>query len=117
MKPIHHPPLDAITLEGIFHALSDPARAAIFANIAFSQDSQNCTAFAQIRDRIIPKSTLSQHFNALREAGLIRSERRGVEMHNVSRCEELEQRFPGLIPSILTAYRKQLQETMSSEGA
>jgi DNA-binding transcriptional ArsR family regulator len=117
MKPIFHPPLQAVTLEGIFHALSDPTRAAIFANIAFSQCAQNCTAFAQIADRTIPKSTLSQHFNALREAGLIRSERRGVEMHNVSRCDELEQRFPGLIPSILTAYRKQFQETASSEVA
>ena len=117
MKPIVHPPLDAITLEGIFHALSDPARAAIFANIALSQCPQNCTAFAQISDRPIPKSTLSQHFNALREAGLIRSERRGIEMHNISRCDELEQRFPGLIPSILTAYKKQLQETAGSEVA
>lgn len=117
MKPIFHPPLHAITLEGIFHALSDPTRAAIFANIAFSQCPQTCTAFAQISSRAIPKSTLSQHFNALREAGLIRSERRGVEMHNVSRCDELEQRFPGLIPSILTAYRRQLQETASSAVA
>jgi DNA-binding transcriptional ArsR family regulator len=117
MKPISHPPLQAVTLEGIFHALSDPARAAIFANIAFSQCAQNCTAFAQISDRTIPKSTLSQHFNVLREAGLIRSERRGVEMHNVSRCEELERRFPGLIPSILAAYKKQLEEGASSEVA
>jgi DNA-binding transcriptional ArsR family regulator len=117
MKPIFHPPLDAITMEGIFHALSDPARAAIFANIAFSQCPQNCAAFAQISDRTIPKSTLSQHFNALREAGLIRSERRGVEMHNISRCDELEQRFPGLIPSILSAYKKQLEERASADVA
>jgi DNA-binding transcriptional ArsR family regulator len=107
MKPIFHPPLDAITLEGIFHALSDPARTAIFANIAFAQCPQNCTALAQVSDRAIPKSTLSQHFNALREAGLIRSERQGVEVHNSSRCDELERRFPGLIPSILNAYKKQ----------
>jgi DNA-binding transcriptional ArsR family regulator len=117
MKPIFHPSLDAITLEGIFHALSDPARTAIFANIAFSQCPQNCTAFAQISDRTIPKSTLSQHFNALREAGLIRSERQGVEVNNISRCEELEQRFPGLIPSILNAYKKQLQENAESDAA
>ncbi len=110
MKPIFHPPLDAITLEGIFHALSDPGRAAIFADIAFSQCAQNCTVFSRVSDRTIPKSNLSQHFKALREAGLIRSERQGVEMHNVSRCPEIEERFPGLISSILTAYKKQLQE-------
>ena len=110
MKPIFHPPLEAITLEGIFHALSDPERAAIFAQITFSTCAQNCTVFSQISERTIPKSTLSQHFKALREAGLIRSERQGVEMHNVSRWEEIETRFPGLIPSILNAYKKQLEE-------
>ncbi len=109
MKPIYHPPLDAITLEGIFHALSDPVRAAIFADIAFSACAQNCRVFSQISDRTIPKSTLSQHFKALREAGLIHSERQGVEMHNVSRCAEIEQRFPGLIPSILSAYKRQVE--------
>ncbi len=108
MKPLFHPPIDAITLEGIFHALSDPVRASIFANIAFSDCPQNCTVFAQRCDKEIPKSTLSQHFKALRDAGLIRSERQGVEMRNVSRCSEIEGRFPGLIPSILTAYKKQL---------
>ena len=117
MKPIFHPSLDAITLEGIFHALSDPARTAIFANIAFSECAQNCTALAQVSDRAIPKSTLSQHFNALREAGLIRSERRGVEVKNISRCGELEQRYPGLIPSILNAYKKQFQEKAASNAA
>jgi len=53
----------------------------------------------------------------LREAGLIRSERQGVEVHNISRCDELEQRFPGLIPSILTAYKKQLAEDAAPEAA
>jgi len=110
MKPIFHPPLDTITLEGIFHALSDPVRVAIFAEITFADCAQNCTVFAQILDRAIPKSTLSQHFKVLREAGLIRSERQGVEMNNVSRWSEVEGRFPGLIPSILNAYKKQLQE-------
>ena len=40
----------------------------------------------------------------LREAGLIRGERRGVEMHNTSRCTEIEQRFPGLIRAIVNAH-------------
>jgi len=57
-----------------------------------------------VGNKTIPKSTLSQHFKTLREAGLIRSERHGVEMHNVSRCAELEERFPGLIRAIVTAH-------------
>jgi DNA-binding transcriptional ArsR family regulator len=55
-------------------------------------------------DCSIPQSTLSQHFRALREAGLVRSERHGVEMHKTSRCKEIEQRFPGLLPAILNAH-------------
>lgn len=55
-------------------------------------------------DRVIPKSSLSNHFKVLRESGLIRSERQGVEMRNQTRCAELDERFPGLIGSILVAY-------------
>jgi hypothetical protein len=40
----------------------------------------------------------------LREAGLIRGERQGVEMRNHSRCQEVDSRFPGLIGAILSAY-------------
>jgi DNA-binding transcriptional ArsR family regulator len=60
--------------------------------------------FLTVSDKTIPKSTLSQHFRALREAGLIRGERRGVEMHNTSRCAEIEQRFPGLLQAIVNAH-------------
>jgi hypothetical protein len=40
----------------------------------------------------------------LREAGLIRGERHGIEMRNHSRCAEVEERFPGLVAAILRAY-------------
>lgn len=90
------------------HALSDPVRVAIFADIANSNCSQNCSSFLAVGEKDIPKSTLSQHFKALREAGLIRAERIGVEMHNVSRCVEIEKRFPGLIPAIVSAHKSQL---------
>jgi DNA-binding transcriptional ArsR family regulator len=60
--------------------------------------------FLTVSDKAIPKSTLSQHFRALREAGLIRGERRGVEMHNTSRCAEIEERFPGLLRAIVNAH-------------
>lgn len=109
MRPLFHPSIDDITVEAILHALSDPVRVAIFADIAGSGCSQNCSAFLQVLDKAIPKSTLSQHFKALREAGLIRSERQGVEMQNTSRCAELEQRFPGLISSIVNAHNVQLR--------
>ncbi len=109
MRPLSHPSLDDITLEGILHALSDDVRVAIFAGIAGSDCSQRCSAFSNVSKKTVPKSTLSQHFKALREAGLIRSERRGVEMLNTSRCAEIDSRFPGLIATIINAHIIQAQ--------
>jgi DNA-binding transcriptional ArsR family regulator len=104
MRPLFHPSLEEITVEGILHALSDPIRVAIFADIVSQECSQNCSTFLTVSDKAIPKSTLSEHFRALREAGLIRGERRGVEMHNTSRCAEIEERFPGLLRAIVNAH-------------
>lgn len=104
MRPLTHPSLEDITVEGILHALSDPVRVAIYAQLACAERANTCSAFLQIEDRCIPKSTLSQHFRALREAGLIRSERRGVEVLNTTRCEEIQQRFPGLLAAIMEAH-------------
>jgi DNA-binding transcriptional ArsR family regulator len=107
MRPLVHPAPEDITVEGILHALADPVRVAIFADIAASGGPQTCSSFLTVSERNVPKSTLSQHFKALREAGLIRSERRGVEMHNTSRCAEVETRFPGLIAAIVNAHKTQ----------
>ena len=107
MRPLLHPSIDDITVEGILHALSDPVRVSIYADIAASGGAQTCSTFLTVRDRDIPKSTLSQHFKALREAGLIRSERQGVELLNITRCEEIQKRFPGLIRSIINAHNVQ----------
>jgi DNA-binding transcriptional ArsR family regulator len=108
MRPLFHPSIEDVTVEAILHALSDPIRVAIYADIVGSDCAQNCSNFLRVSDKAIPKSTLSQHFKALREAGLIRGERIGVEMHNTSRCAEIEKRFPGLISSIVNAHNIQL---------
>jgi DNA-binding transcriptional ArsR family regulator len=76
----------------------------LYADIITQECPQSCSNFLKVSDKAIPKSTLSQHFKILREAGLIRSERHGVELQNMSRCTELEQRFPGLIRAIVTAH-------------
>jgi DNA-binding transcriptional ArsR family regulator len=107
MRPLFHPSIEDVTVEGILYALSDPVRVAIYSDIVGSDCSQNCSNFLKVSEKTIPKSTLSQHFKALREAGLIRGERRGVEMHNTSRCSEIENRFPGLIAAIVNAHKVQ----------
>jgi len=107
MRPLLHPAIEAITVEGILHALSDPVRVAIFSELAGGQCERTCSNFLTIREKNIPKSTLSQHFKILREAGLVHSERSGVEMRNSSRCAEIEKRFPGLLPAIAQALKSQ----------
>jgi DNA-binding transcriptional ArsR family regulator len=110
VRPLFHPSIEEITVEGILHALSDPVRVAIYADIVSQECSQNCSTFLTVSEKTIPKSTLSQHFRELREAGLIRGERRGVEVHNTSRCTEIEQRFPGLIQAIVNAHAIQSRD-------
>jgi DNA-binding transcriptional ArsR family regulator len=107
MRNLIHPSIEDVTVEAVLHALADPVRVTIFEQIAGSSSPQTCSDFLTVCAQKVPKSTLSQHFKVLREAGLIRSERHGVEMRSTSRCPEIEQRFPGLIPSIIKALKIQ----------
>src|ERR1700685_2372411 len=113
MRPLSHPAIENVTVEGILHALSDPVRVAIFSKIAGS-GGQTCSTFLEVNDKAIPKSTLSLHFKVLRDAGLIRGERHGVEMLNTSRCAEIDKRFPGLIKAIVSAHKVQLESASRS---
>lgn len=103
MKPITHPHPDTITVAGILHALADPVRLAIVRAI-WEAGELNCTETMARVNPDLPKSTCSQHFQTLRDAGLIHSERKGVELTSRIRTEDLEARFPGLLASILNAY-------------
>ena len=107
MRPLYHPSLDEITVQGILYALSDPVRVRIIAELAGADCGKNCSTFLKQGKDELPKSTLSQHFKILREAGLIRSERKGVQLQNFSRCAELEKRFGPMLVAILAAYKKE----------
>ena len=108
MRKLHHPRVEEVTVEGILYALADPVRVEIFTRLAASECAQNCSKFLNVlEDAPLAKSTLSQHFRILREAGLVRSERRGVELINSTRCAELAERFGPLVQSIISAYERQ----------
>jgi DNA-binding transcriptional ArsR family regulator len=47
------------------------------------------------------KSTLSNHFRILREAGLIKTSKKGVEHRNVVREADIDARFPRLWKTIV----------------
>ena len=111
MRPLYHPPVGAITVAGILHALSDPVRVRIFMQLRDKAEcGVNCSAFLRVGRVDLPKSTLSQHFKILREAGLIRSERKGVELQNYTRCAELKPAFGPLLDSIVCAYARELKK-------
>jgi DNA-binding transcriptional ArsR family regulator len=111
MRPLYHPRLEEITVEGILYALSDPVRVRIYAELANADSAMNCAAFLVDGNLTLPKSTLSQHFKILREAGLIRSERQGVELKNSTRCQELKKKFGTMVTAILHAYDTEARES------
>src|SRR5271154_796954 len=107
MRQLFHPKVEDITVEGILHAFSDPVRVRIFMELAGAECAKNCSAFLNVNEAPLPKSTLSQHFKVLRETGLIYSERQGVELHNRTRCAELKEHFGEMVGAIIAAYTHQ----------
>lgn len=98
-RPFLHPPAETLKLESVLYALADPVRLEIVRRLA-AGEPLNCSSAAPAH---LPKSTQSHHFQILREAGLIKSERRGTEVVNASRLDEIETKFPGVVPAILKA--------------
>lgn len=109
MRPLYHPPIEEITVQGILHALADPVRVRILLGLLDSDCTRNCAAFLHVCDAPLPKSTLSKHFTVLRESGLVWSERKGVELHNRARDKDVLPKFGFLIDAILEAYQKESQ--------
>src|SRR5688500_5467746 len=98
---IAHPLRSEIELEAVLHALSDPVRLRIVAELARAEGdtAQTCGSF----DVPVSKSTCTHHFKVLREAGLILQRHEGTARLNTLRRDDLEARFPGLLETILQA--------------
>jgi DNA-binding transcriptional ArsR family regulator len=95
-----HPPRDEITLAGVLAALADPMRLRIVKSLVAKDECMSCIEAAPCPD--MAKSTLSNHFRILREAGLVRTSKQGVEHRNVLREEDINARFPKLLKTILS---------------
>jgi len=96
--PLSHPVCEDIELVAVLHALSDPMRLRIVAALAVD-DKRTCKSF----NLPVTKSTCTHHFRVLREAGVIRQRLEGTTRLNSLRREDLDQRFPGLLESVLKA--------------
>lgn len=103
MRPMKHPEIGEVDLVEILYALSDPTRVEIVKRLA--EEARPLTCGELILNR--PKSSMSHHFKILRSAGLVRTVIHGTEHLNSLRLEELEQRFPMVLSSILKALKTQ----------
>lgn len=92
---------EELDLAAILHALSDPVRLRIVAELAI-EDEQTCSSF----DLPIVKSTATHHFRVLRECGVIYQRTVGTTRINCLRREELDSQFPGLLDAVLKAVGK-----------
>ena len=100
MRHLHHPRIEEVTLPEVLHALSDPVRLQIVRALA-ERDEQSCSSV----ESSVSKSTLSHHFKVLREAGVTHTRVNGTHRYVSLRRGDLDQRFPGLMGSVLEASR------------
>ncbi|MFI6644753.1 ArsR/SmtB family transcription factor [Streptomyces sp. NPDC050504] len=97
MPETPHPDLNYIEIVDVMAALGHPVRLAIVRELASANEELFCGAI--VPD--VPKSSLTHHWRALREAGVIRQRPEGRKLYISLRRDELENRFPGLLPLVL----------------
>ncbi len=102
MRQIKHPAIEQVELTDIMYALSDPTRLEIVARLAHAGRKMTCGEFDLNR----PKSSMSHHFKILRSAGLVETLIEGTEHMNALRVAEIEQKFPGILQSVLHALKQ-----------
>ncbi|MDX6629899.1 MAG: hypothetical protein QOH00_2145 [Gaiellales bacterium] len=97
----HAPDLRAVDVLTVLQALSDPVRLAIVRQLA------GCTVEAGLMcgqiELPVAKSTASHHLKTLHRAGITSEREQGVCKYVQLRRSELDERFPGLLDSVLSA--------------
>ncbi|MGW0801930.1 ArsR/SmtB family transcription factor [Nonomuraea sp. NPDC002799] len=96
MAVLHHPAAEEIELVDVLAALGHPVRLGI-ALALVSGEERFCGEI--LPD--VPKSSMTHHWRALRESGVIRQRRAGRKLYLTLRRDDLEARFPGLLDIVL----------------
>jgi DNA-binding transcriptional ArsR family regulator len=93
--------LAAIPVVKVLEALADPVRLAIVRQLA------GCGVGGELScgqiELSVSKSTASHHLKTLTQAGITAEREAGTRKFIRLRRDELEERFPGLIASVLSA--------------
>ncbi len=97
----HAPDLAGVDVLTVLQALSDPVRLAIVRQLA------GCTGDTGLMcgqiELSVAKSTASHHLKTLHRAGITAEREQGVCKYIRLRRPELDERFPGLLDSVLNA--------------
>ena len=102
MDDVTEPPAADFELPRVLAALADPHRLAAVQFVARNGESW-CSRVMQDAGLEMSKSTFSHHLRILREAGVIAKRIEGTRGYMCLRKDDLDERFPGLIDSILAA--------------
>jgi DNA-binding transcriptional ArsR family regulator len=95
------PDLDGIDVLTVLQALSDPVRLEIVRQLAARDDGKGL--MCNQLQLPVAKSTGSHHLKTLVNAGITTEQEEGTCKYVRLRRDELEQRFPGLLESVLQA--------------
>lgn len=100
MTQVTEPAIETVTIDVVLTALADPVRLT-FVRALDAAGGWTCGSDVLKNTGVtISKSTLSHHIKVLRDAGLIRTRVDGIRRLVTIRYDEVEQRFPGLLPML-----------------
>lgn len=102
-----------LRLDIIIGVLADPLRLTIIRKLLVGSEAYDHTCGWFDFDRL--KSSLTHHFKALREAGLIRQRQYGLERRSRGRMEDIDARFPGLL-ELVRAWRPEHSASHDQHG-
>jgi DNA-binding transcriptional ArsR family regulator len=100
---VEYPERDELELVEVLQALGDPIRLQIVRILDQADGAIACHEMGLP----VAKSTGSHHLKVLREAGVVRAQVDGTRRYYTLRRDDLEQRFPGLLASVLPRDERQ----------
>ncbi|MGN9844327.1 ArsR/SmtB family transcription factor [Nonomuraea sp. H19] len=98
MRSMPEPKAADLDLIAVLHALADPVRLELVRRMAADGEVSCSPEYLDV-----PRSTLSNHWRVLREAGVTWTRAEGKARYMTLRREDLEARFPGVLGTILAS--------------
>jgi DNA-binding transcriptional ArsR family regulator len=111
VRALPEPAARDIDLASVFHALGDPVRLELVR--CLDEEGELTCAPAGLN---VPKSTLSNHWRILREAGLTSTVVAGRTHRMRLRSADLEERFPELLATVLRATGNDVAHATAGSG-